>query len=149
MDFRWKFPFKKRPLTRPEPKLSASVCENFHSARRESKEESLTKKKDVDNAKSPVFVEAEKMFGRIAEITRETAQKAYDFSQNRGAALGMHLDGWFKAESEILSPTPVELTETKRKRKVRMYFVTNGGATVSAVNLPCRVKSRPKMLKPS
>jgi HSP20 family molecular chaperone IbpA len=84
-----------------------------------SKEESLTKKKDGDNATSPVFVEAEKMFGRIAEITRETAQKAYDFFQNRGAALGSHLDDWLKAESEILRPTPVEITETNDAVNIR------------------------------
>jgi HSP20 family protein len=84
-----------------------------------NKNDALTKGQETNGAISPVFVEAEKMFDRIAEITKETAQKAYEFFQNRGAALGTHLDDWFKAESEILRPTPVEVTETKDEVNIR------------------------------
>lgn len=59
------------------------------------------------------------MFDRLAEITRETASKAYDFFQNRGAEFGSQLDDWFKAESEVLRPTPVEIRETKDSVEIR------------------------------
>ena len=73
-----------------------------------------------DNGLSPIFVEAEKMFERFADLTKETAQKAYEFFRKRGGDFGRELDDWFRAESEILRPVPVEITET------------NGNVNVSA-----------------
>jgi HSP20 family protein len=61
----------------------------------------------------PAFVEAEKMFDRMADITRETAARAFDYFMSRGGMFGTRFDDWLKAESEILRPTPVEITETK------------------------------------
>jgi HSP20 family protein len=58
------------------------------------------------------FVEAEKMFDRLAEISRETARKAYDFFLVRGGQFGREIDDWFKAEREILRFVPVEITES-------------------------------------
>lgn len=84
-----------------------------------NKHEALTKRNDEGDSLSPVFVEAEKMFDRLAEITRETAQKAYQSFQNRGAELGTHLDDWLKAESEVLRPTPVEIRETRDSVEIR------------------------------
>ena len=62
---------------------------------------------------SPVFVEAEKMFDKLAEITKETAARAYDFFVERGAQLGTHLEDWLRAESEVLRAAPAKITETK------------------------------------
>ncbi len=67
---------------------------------------------NTENSLSPVFVEAEKLLQRFAELTRETAAKAYEFFQKRGGEIGRELDDWFKAESEILRPVPVEITQT-------------------------------------
>lgn len=67
---------------------------------------------------SPIFVEAEKMFERFAELTKETAHKAYDFFQKRGGEFGMDLEDWFKAESEILLRVPVEITQTDEQINV-------------------------------
>ena len=71
-----------------------------------------------ENAISPIFIEAEKMFERVAELTRETTKKAFEFFQKRGGEFGRELDDWFKAESEILRPVPVEITETEGFVKV-------------------------------
>lgn len=62
----------------------------------------------------PLFVEAEKMFERFAEITKETAQRAFEFFRDRGGEFGRELDDWFKAENEILRPTPVEMTDSDK-----------------------------------
>jgi len=61
---------------------------------------------------SPVFVEAEKMFERLTEISKETAKKAYEFFLQRGGEFGKELDDWFNAESTVLRPVAVEITET-------------------------------------
>jgi HSP20 family protein len=69
---------------------------------------------------SPAFVAFEKMFERLAEITRDTAHKAYDFFQKRGGELGNEIQDWFDAESKILRSVAVEITES------------NGSVNVSA-----------------
>jgi len=61
---------------------------------------------------TPSFVEAERMFERFGEITKATAQRAFDFFRDRGGEMGRELEDWFKAENEILRPTPVEITES-------------------------------------
>lgn len=59
----------------------------------------------------PIFVEAEKLFERMAEVTRETAHKAYEYFRLRGGEWGRELDDWFLAESELLRPVPLEIRE--------------------------------------
>ena len=78
-----------------------------------TEKQSLTTTNDKGHTISPIFVEADKMFERISEITIRTAHRAYDLFRDRGAALGMHLEDWLKAEAEILRPTPVKISETK------------------------------------
>lgn len=86
----------------------------------EKSENSLIKKPaDEKKAPAPVFVEAEKMFDRMAQISRETAQKAFEFFERRGMSFGAHLDDWLKAESELLRQVPVEITETKDTVNIR------------------------------
>lgn len=62
----------------------------------------------------PIFVEAEKMFERLAELTRETTQRAFEFFVRRGGDFGKEFEDWFRAEAEILLPVKVEITETDK-----------------------------------
>lgn len=77
------------------------------------KNESLTKP-DPKVADIPVFVEAEKLFEKLAAITRETAARAYDIFVERGSQLGAHLEDWLRAEAETLRAAPVKITETEK-----------------------------------
>lgn len=77
-----------------------------------SNETKLTKMEPADTA-SPVFVEADKMFEKLAAITKETAAKAYDFFVMRGSQLGTHFEDWLRAETEMLRAAPAKITETK------------------------------------
>jgi HSP20 family molecular chaperone IbpA len=61
---------------------------------------------------APVFVEAEAMFEKFAEITKDTAQRAFEFFRQRGGELGREVDDWFKAENEVLRPVAIEMTES-------------------------------------
>jgi HSP20 family molecular chaperone IbpA len=67
----------------------------------------------------PVFVKAEEMFERLAEIAKETTHKAYEMFQKRGGQIGSELEDWFNAEAKVLMPVKVEVTETDDKINVR------------------------------
>lgn len=73
----------------------------------------------IESRFGPTFVEAEKMFDRMAEMTRQVAQRAFEFFTQRGGELGRELDDWFKAETELLRQVPVEMTEDDRNVTVR------------------------------
>ena len=77
----------------------------------------ITPKKDTAMTKPeafPIFVEAEKMFERLAELTRETTQRAFEFFVRRGGDFGKEFEDWFRAEAEILRPVKIEITETDK-----------------------------------
>lgn len=80
----------------------------------------LAKSEEKNANVAPAFVEAEKMFDRFAETSREIAKRAFEFFQERGWEFGNQFDDWFKAESEILRATPVDITETPDNINVRL-----------------------------
>jgi len=61
----------------------------------------------------PAFVEAEKMFEKLAAITRETAERAFSFFMERGARIGNQAEDWLRAEMETLRAAPAKITEDK------------------------------------
>ena len=61
--------------------------------------------------KPPFFIEAETMLEKMAGLTRETSQKAFEYFMDPGGTLGSRLDDWLHAEMELLRPVPVEITE--------------------------------------
>lgn len=86
----------------------------------ENKGTAIAKAEEKEPKPIPMFVEAEKMFERFAENSREIAKRAFDFFQERGREWGTQLDDWFKAESEILRPAPVEITENPKNVNVKL-----------------------------
>ena len=70
-------------------------------------------------AKAPIFVEAVTMLEKMAEITRETSQKAFEFFMEHGGNLGSRFDDWLHAEMELLRPVPVEITEDENIVNIR------------------------------
>lgn len=72
------------------------------------KKDEMTKNEQTPE---PFFVEAEKMFDRFAEISRETAHRAFEFFRARGGEFGREIDDWFNAESQLLRFVPVEISE--------------------------------------
>lgn len=79
----------------------------------------IIKQERPEASASPIFVETEKMFERLSELSREIGHRAFEFFQQRGRDFGNQLDDWFKAESEILRPTPVEITENDKMINVK------------------------------
>lgn len=66
---------------------------------------------DVATPQAPLFVEAETLFEKMAQITDEITNRAFDMFQMRGGQWGRELDDWFMAERELLRPLPVEIKE--------------------------------------
>jgi len=60
---------------------------------------------------SPIFVEAEKLFGRMKEFSQSVARRAYEYFEARGREFGHDLEDWFRAESELMRRVPVEIKE--------------------------------------
>jgi HSP20 family protein len=98
--------------------------------------EKVKDKRNVSTKVSPVFVEAERMFDKMAEITKETAMKAFDFFRERGGEWGKELDDWFKAESEILRNVPIEIRESDEN-----IFVTAAVPGFKAEEIEVSVKN--------
>jgi len=79
----------------------------------------LEKTAEKKAEKAPLFVEAETMLEKMAEITRETSQKAFEFFMEHGGSLGSRFDDWLHAEMELLRPVPVEITEDENVVNIR------------------------------
>lgn len=79
----------------------------------------MIKQEKPEAAAAPIIVETEKMFERLSDLSREIGHRAFEFFQERGRDFGNQLDDWFKAESEILRPTPVEITENDEMINVK------------------------------
>lgn len=77
------------------------------------------KKVEKGEIKAPMFVEAEKMFEKLADLTHEIGHKAYEFFLKRGGDFGREIDDWFRAEAEILRPVMIDITQTDKDINVR------------------------------
>jgi HSP20 family molecular chaperone IbpA len=53
------------------------------------------------------------LFERMQEINDQIERRAYELFSSRGFMHGHHFDDWHRAESEILHPCPLKLTETE------------------------------------
>ena len=58
-------------------------------------------------------------FERMQEINDLIARRAYELFASRGFTDGHHFEDWHRAESEILRPIPLEVTETETELAVR------------------------------
>jgi HSP20 family protein len=57
------------------------------------------------------IVEAENIFEQIDRIHKSIARRAFEIFKSNGNDLGHDVENWFKAESELLHPVHVEMTE--------------------------------------
>jgi HSP20 family protein len=71
------------------------------------------------NPPGPLFVEAEKLFEQMKELTRSIASRAYEFFEARGREFGHDLEDWVRAESEVMRRVPVEIKESENRITVR------------------------------
>src|SRR5579863_9185299 len=73
-------------------------------------------------AKAPVPVKkptADEAFGRIQETYNAIARRAFEIFNNNGRWFGHELEDWVRAESELLHPLHLEISETDNDLAVR------------------------------
>lgn len=69
----------------------------------------------------PIFIlaEGDDFSRRLQELSQAIACRAYDLFERDGSRDGHDLDHWYRAESQLLQPVPVELGETDQHLTVR------------------------------
>ena len=72
-----------------------------------------------DDRFKPILVKAETMFDRLADLAKETTDRAYELFKLRGGEFGREFEDWFRAESEVMLPVRVEVSETNEVINVR------------------------------
>lgn len=68
----------------------------------------------------PRVVDPLEITSRGQEIVQRIAQRAFELFEGKGRGWGQELEDWFKAESELLHPTHLKLTETDQTLSVRL-----------------------------
>jgi HSP20 family protein len=80
---------------------------------------SITVKPSTERKTMVAFPQTRDIFNDFETLTNEIARRAFGFFQNRGSADGRDLDDWFRAESELLKPTLIEMSESDTSYTVR------------------------------
>ncbi len=78
------------------------------SAARAAKESTLLK-----------LVPREGLFDRIRDSYESVARRAFEMFEAHGGVLGRDLEDWFRAESELLHPVHIEVTDSGDSLRVR------------------------------
>ena len=73
------------------------------------------------------FTPSPSIFEDFEALTNSIAQRAFGFFKERGYSNGQDLDDWLRAESELLTPVQLELSESEDGYTVRAE-VTGFGA---------------------
>lgn len=78
---------------------------------------SLAKK---TSAATPLrLVPASDLLDRIGKMYDQIARRAFEIFESNGQIFGRDLEDWFKAESELLHPVHVDITESAKDLSVR------------------------------
>jgi HSP20 family protein len=64
-------------------------------------------------------VKFENLANRVNSLMQSIARRAYEIFEGSGRSSGHDLDNWFKAESELLLPTSVKLTDAGDRIELR------------------------------
>jgi len=65
------------------------------------------------------LVEPETLLDRIDRLRQEIAQRAFQLFEIDGGVFGRERDHWFKAESELLHPVHMQITETEEAVQIK------------------------------
>jgi HSP20 family protein len=68
---------------------------------------------------APKLVRAETAFNRMDRLFDAISRRAYEIFEQNGGVFGHDLDDWFKAESEILHPVHMDVSESENAIEVK------------------------------
>ncbi|MBI3935292.1 MAG: Hsp20/alpha crystallin family protein [Acidobacteria bacterium] len=67
----------------------------------------------------PRLVPPSELFTRVEKLYDQIARRAFEIFENNGQIFGRDLDDWFKAETELLHPAHLDVSETAEAVAVR------------------------------
>lgn len=79
----------------------------------------LTTKPSSSNATTIGFPQTRDFFEDLEALNRTIAQRAFDLFVQRGGWNGQDLGDWFRAESELVKPVPIEVSESDDSYTIR------------------------------
>lgn len=80
---------------------------------------SLTAKPSTTGRTMVEFPQTHSIFQDFETLANAIAQRAFGFFQQRGSTDGRDWDDWFRAESEMLKPMPIEISESDDSYTIR------------------------------
>ena len=76
---------------------------------------------------------------QVQQIETQIARRAYDLFQARASEHGHDWEDWFRAESELLRPTTVAMSESSQRISLRVNVVGFEGGELKVSVEPTRV----------
>ena len=91
------------------------------TANEENKMETEVNAKCQQSGQPPIFmlVEGDDFSRHLQELSEAIAHRAYELFEGEGCRDGHDLEDWYRAESQLLQPVPVEFEETDHSLTVR------------------------------
>lgn len=80
---------------------------------------SITVKPGTETKATVNLPQDHNIFKDFERLTNEIARRAFGFFQSRGGIIGRDFDDWIRAESELLKPVPIELSESNDSYTIR------------------------------
>jgi len=75
----------------------------------------LERVKSLAPPAAPKLVSPGELLQRVEELYDQIAKRAFEIFEGNGRAFGHDLEDWFKAESELLHPAHVNVSETEKE----------------------------------
>lgn len=79
----------------------------------------IANKPNMSNKTALQFPPTLNFLDELEALNQETARRAFALFHQRGGANGWDLDDWLRAESEILRPVPIEMSESDDSYVIR------------------------------
>jgi|ERR1700722_19888686 HSP20 family molecular chaperone IbpA len=92
----------------------------------------------MESTKEPEFVKhsSEQISNEFSQIRAVIARRAFDIFESRGRSPAHELEDWFRAESELLHPVPLNVTESNDEYTVRAEVPGFGGKDIEVIVEP-------------
>ena len=92
----------------------------------------------MGRTKEPELVKhsSEEISNQFSQIYEVIARRAFDIFESRGRSPGHELEDWFRAESELLRPVPVNVAEADGEYIVRAEVPGFGGKDIEVIVEP-------------
>src|SRR3984885_15186858 len=98
----------------------------------------------MESTKEPEFVKhsSEQISNEFSQIRAVIARRAFDIFESRGRSPAHELEDWFRAESELLHPVPLNVTESDGEYIVRAEVPGFGDKDIEVIVEPSTVALR-------